>query len=152
MDYSTLPRKILNPRWLNVEKTHVMCEFSYEGGPVVTAAIMDTKEGNPDWAEIMSSFTQEEIDANTTNIIKNDQEKRLEQENKNKQRREEQKQTMKNEALFAAKLEAFEIEQVKNSKDRKLKTAIRKAQNIIEVSAYTTILLMNELNANAEAE
>lgn len=152
MDYSTLPRKILNPRWLNVEKTHVMCEFSYEGGPVVTAAIMDTKEGNPDWAEIMSSFTQEEIDANTTNIIKNDQEKRLEQENKNKQRREEQKQTMKNEALFAAKLEAFEIEQVKNSKNRKLKTSIRKAQSIIEVNAYTTILLMNELNANAEAE
>lgn len=152
MDYTTLPRKILNPRWLNVEKTHVMCEFSYEGGPVVTAAVMDTEEGNSDWKEIMSSFTQEEIDKNTTDFIANDQKKKSENEKLEKQRREEHHQTMKNEALFAAKLEAFEIEEVKNSKNRKLKTAIRKAQSIIEVNAYTTILLMNELNANTKAE
>ena len=38
MDYTNLPRKIQNPYWGNKEKTQVICEFSYEGGPILTAA------------------------------------------------------------------------------------------------------------------
>ena len=48
--------------------------------------------------------------------------------------------------LFSAKLEAFEIEEIKNSKNRKLKSRIRKAKNIMEVTAFTAALLISENN------
>ena len=62
MDYTRLPRTIQNPYWGNNSKTQVICEFNYEGGPIVTAAVSDTKEGNPDWKEIMEKWTIEDLD------------------------------------------------------------------------------------------
>ena len=44
------------------------------------------------------------------------------------------------------KLEAFEIEAIKNSTDRAAKALIRKSKSPMEVQAYTTILLMKELD------
>jgi hypothetical protein len=58
----------------------------------------------------------------------------------------------KQEVLFNYKLEAFEVEQIKNSKNTELKRMIRKSKSIIEVQAYATILIMKELeNATEEA-
>ena len=51
---------------------------------------------------------------------------------------------MKSDALFAAKLEAFEIEEVKNSKNRELKSKIRKAKTILEVTAFTAAVILKE--------
>ena len=51
---------------------------------------------------------------------------------------------MQQEQLFAAKLDAFEIDLIKGSKNRELKSKIRKAKNIMEVTAYTVILLQQE--------
>ena len=49
------------------------------------------------------------------------------------------------------KLEAFEIEAIKNSTDRASKAMIRKSKSVLEVQAYTTILLMKELeNVNKQ--
>jgi hypothetical protein len=56
---------------------------------------------------------------------------------------------MQQEQLFVAKLDAFEIDAVKNSKNRDLKSKIRKSKNFMEVTAYTVMLLMQE-EANAE--
>ena len=39
------------------------------------------------------------------------------------------------------KLEAFEIDEVKNSENRELKKKIRKAKTLLEVQAYTTMIL-----------
>jgi len=67
------------------------------------------------------------------------------QEEKVKDLREVQKQRSKSmEDLFTAKLQVFDIEEVKNSKNKKLRGKIRKSKNIYELNAYTTMLLMEE--------
>ena len=51
---------------------------------------------------------------------------------------------MKVDALFQAKLDAFEIDTIKNSKNRELKSRIRKAKTLIEVTAFASALIMLE--------
>lgn len=136
-----MEKTIRNPYWGNQEKTQVICEFVI-GNQVQQVAVMDTENGNPDWKEIFETFTEEEITANTERGLREREKRREEQ----KIAEEEAKERAKTDALFAIKLEAFEIEAIRNSKNRKLKSAIRKAQSMLEVSAYTTLLLMEELN------
>ena len=140
MDYTKLPRTIKNPYWNNQNKTHIMCEFHYEGGPIVTASVTDTKEGNPDWKEIMEKWSIEEIDKLTENDLK----EHVENKQKQKEHELDEMEKRKSEGLFSAKLEAFEIDLIKNSKDRVLKSRIRKAKNLIEVTAFAAALIMKE--------
>lgn len=53
-------------------------------------------------------------------------------------------ETVSSEDLFKVKLQVFEIEQVKDSKNRPLKAKIRKAKSLIEVLAYTSAILAAE--------
>lgn len=48
---------------------------------------------------------------------------------------------MSSEDLFKFKLAAFEIEEVKSSKNRELKAKVRKADNPLQVLAYTAALI-----------
>lgn len=60
--------------------------------------------------------------------------------------REQQKaKSKKLEELFSAKLEVFNIDTIKNSKNKTLRGKIRRSQNIYELNAYTVILLMEEM-------
>ena len=79
MDYIHLPRKIENPYWGNQEKTQVICEFNYEGGPVVTAAVSNTDDGNPDWKEIFEIWSQEQLDELTQKILDDENELKAKQ-------------------------------------------------------------------------
>ena len=140
MDYTHLPRTIKNPYWSNKEKTQIICEFSYEGGPTLTASVSDTDDGNPDWKEILDTFTLEEIDKTTNDYL--DQAKA--EHEKKKSFEKDEIERMKSDALFDAKLEAFEIEDIKNSKNRTFKSRIRKSKSIMEVTALTAALIMLE--------
>ena len=64
-----MKRTIKNPYWGNDQKTQVICEFHFENGPIQTAAVSQTKEGNPDWQEIFTKFTPEEIDKLTEGAL-----------------------------------------------------------------------------------
>lgn len=142
-----MKREIKFPYWSRDDRTQVICQFHYEDGAMLEASVMDTEEGNPDWKEIMETFTIEEIDE-TTNRMK---EEAVAQEEKKRKEDEERKERMKTDALFAMKLEAFEIPLVRESKNRELKAKIRKSRNAVEVNAYTTILLMEAMK-NEETE
>ena len=141
-----MKREIKYPYWSRDDKTQVVCQFHYEDGTMLEAAVMDTAEGNPDWKEIFETFTVEEIDT-TTNKMK---EERAELQQKAEFEEKEKLERMKTDTLFSAKLEAFEISLIRESKDRKLKSKIRKAQSLMEIQAYTTILLMRELESESE--
>ncbi len=140
MDYNHLPRKIEDPYWGNQNKTQVICKFNYIGGPIVTAAVSDTKEGNPDWQEIMSKWTISEIDKLTEAELKKDNEERQ----KHRENEKDMQARMKTDELFQAKLEAFEIEEIKMSQNRDLKSKIRKSKNMMEVTAYSAALIALE--------
>lgn len=140
-------RELKYPYWANDDKTQVCVQFVYEDGTLLEASVTDTEDGNPDWKEIFETFTVEEID-DITNRMK---EERVEHQKTKDKEKQEKEERFKTDTLFAMKLEAFEIPEVRNSKNKKLKSKIRKSQTHMEISAYTTILLMEEYN-NAEAE
>jgi len=132
-------RKIENPYWSNKDTKHVIAEFVYEDGKRQLASIMGD-ENNPDFKEIMELFTEDEIDANTKARL----DKRDEQIRRNRERQEVDRSRMQQETLFAAKLDAFEIPIIKTSTNRAAKAKIRKAKTLMEVTAYTIMLMMQE--------
>tara|TARA_Y200000002_G_C22668521_1_gene658989 strand:+ start:1000 stop:1416 length:417 start_codon:yes stop_codon:yes gene_type:complete len=135
-----MKRTIKNPYWGNNNKTQVICEFHYEDGPIQTAAITDTKEGNPDWKEVFDTFTVEEID----NLTEDARAEDAKEHEKRKEFEKDEIERIKSDALFDAKLEAFEIEDIKNSKNRAFKSRIRKSKSIMEVTALTAALIILE--------
>ena len=102
---------------------------------------------NPDFLEILESIGEEKINENT---IKRTEKKKAEAELL-EQKQIEHEKAKQLQVLFEAKIQAFEIEQIKNSTNRLLKSKLRKAQNLIEVNIYSMMIVMEEL-ANEESK
>lgn len=105
-----------------------------------------TEEENPDFLEVMKVIGEEKIDANTDARIKRNQERR--------KREEEVKKAEKQRALlaklFEEKIDVLEIDEIKNSKNRELKSKIRRAKSSIELQMYAIMLMMEETKENEE--
>jgi hypothetical protein len=140
-----MKREIKHPYWANTEKTQVICQFHYEDGRILEASVMDTEEGNPDWAEIMDTFGVEGIDKATEDFGNERREAKEQQEARAKEAAEREK----NDALFNIKLEVFEIPEIKDSTDREMKSRIRKAKTLTEVQIFASVLMMKELDNGA---
>jgi hypothetical protein len=136
-----MTRQIQNPRWANEEKTHIVADFVYKDGRILTASITQTDEGNPDWNEIMDTFGVTGVDENTSKDLDSREARKLEAI----ERRSQEDELAKKEALFLAKSEAFEIAMIRDSANKDLKTALRRATNLIEVQAYATLIIQEEL-------
>ena len=67
-------------------------------------------------------------------------------------REEEHNKARKLEKLFNYKLEAFEVEEIKNSKNRKLKAKLRRAKSKIEVDMYSIMILQEQLEAETDGK
>lgn len=144
-----------HPFWENYQKDRITAKLivKHEDGKETSSTATVSKydaQGNinPDFQEI--------IDQNTIEVIEKNSRER---EERHKKRREEGKrvekerdQARKLEALFNAKLEVFEIETIKNSKNRKLKAKIRKSKNQFEMMAYVAMLIKEEYDAEQSAE
>lgn len=140
-------RTITDVRWANDLKTQLFCKFRYDNGKEQDAFVSETKEGNPDWKEIMETFPIETIEKNTDRYL--DQLKISREQNLQNYR--ESQQNMKNEELFNIKLELFGIDEIKNSKNVKMKSRIRKAKTFGEAQVLASVLMMMEMqNANTE--
>ena len=145
---ATEGKKISDPYYADASSNLVVCDFIYEDGTSSTVSIGNTPKGekdNPDWKQVFKEFTHEEIKANTK--LKEDsfhanQAGKIAEEKANIDKG-------KNEALFAAKVDAFEIAEVKASKNRSVKSKIRKATNLVEIFAYSAAIILEE-NAKAD--
>ncbi|WJE88075.1 hypothetical protein YFHUAIHA_CDS0202 [Phage C48C1] len=67
-------------------------------------------------------------------------------------REDEHNKARKLEKLFNYKLEAFEVEEIKNSKNRKLKAKLRRAKSKIEVDMYSIMILQDQLEAETDGK
>ena len=141
----TSKKKYLNPYWSNKDNRHLIVTIEQPNGQNSLASIMDPDGTNPDMKAVLEQYTEEDIDANTQEGL----DRRNENIKRQMERRESQQARAKQEALFNCKLEAFEVEGIKNSKNTELKRMIRKSKSIMEVQAYATILLMRELENDA---
>lgn len=141
-------RSIKNPHWINNARTMLSAEFHYEDGRVISAVISDTDKGNPDLAEVMQNFSTEELEANTQRMIRKINDKK-EADRQMILAKEERK---KQEDLFAVKLKAFEIDAIKNSTNRSLKSKIRRAKSDYEVLAYAAAVILDLENTQQAAQ
>lgn len=137
--------KYIFPYWSNKDSKHLIVTLEYPNGTKATASVQDVDGKNPDYNAILEEFGEEQIDANTAEGVA----RRDDQIKKRLQRKESEAIRAKQEQLFGAKLEAFEITAVKESKNTNLKRLIRKAKTPMEVTAYTTILLMESMDEGA---
>jgi actin-related protein len=140
-------KEYLYPYWSNKENRHLIVTIRQPNGKESIASIQDTDGTNPDMKAVLEQYTEAEIDENTQKSL----DRRNENIKRQMERRESQAARAKQEGLFTAKLQAFEIDAIKNSKNVQLKRAIRKSKSIMEVQAYATILLMKEIENGEEA-
>lgn len=143
-----MKRTIVNPHWTNNARTILAVEFHYDDGRIVNAVISNADTSNPDLAEIKSNFTEKQLEDNTQVAIKKSNDTLA----KKKQEEEALAQRKFNEDLFAAKLKIFEIEMVKNSTNKKLKSQIRKSKSETEAMAWAAALLLSDFNASLQEE
>ena len=95
----------------------------------------------PKYKEVVAKVGQEKIDVNTT-----ERRKRKEMEKKTANiKREQAKRAEMLEKLFHMKLQAFEIPEIANSEDKKLRTKLRRSQNEVEMNAYAALIIGKEL-------
>ena len=138
-------KKYLNPYWSNKDNRHLIVTIEMPNGQHSMASIQDPEGTNPDMKAVLEQYTEDEIDANTQEGL----DRRNENIKRQMERRESQNARAKQEALFNCKLEAFEVDAIKNSKNTELKRMIRKSKSIMDVQAYATILMMKELENDA---
>jgi len=101
------------------------------------------KDGGPNelFDEVIGVLGEESVDKNTE-----DRKVRKSAEKEEGQQRDvEHARARKLEDLFNYKLEVFETEEIKNSKNRKLKSKLRRAKSKIEVQMYAMLLLQEIL-------
>jgi hypothetical protein len=144
-----ISRTYRNVTWANEAKdklnAQIIVNMDDGSSQIFDASISQVEGGNPDWDAIMEKFGVEAIDEATTTAIQERNVRREQRIADEEERRKKDDEFRKQEALFAMKLEAFEIEEVKNSTNRDLKARIRKSKTLLEVQSYTTILLLKEL-------
>lgn len=144
-----------NAFWETEEKEMLNCILEMEDDVGrVTRQVMKLRktdeEGkdNPDFIEVVEALGEELIDENTEERMSR---KKRESEEKKQQELEHAK-ARKLEQLFNYKLEAFEIDDIKNSKNRQLKSKLRRAKNRVEVDLYAIMIVMEEMKKREEEE
>ena len=95
----------------------------------------------PKYKEVVAKVGIEKIDKNTA-----ERREKKEMERKNAGIKQEQaKKTQQLERLFHMKLQAFEVPEIRDSEDKKLRTKLRRAQNEVEMNAYAALILGKEM-------
>ena len=147
---ATEAKTISNPHYSDDSQQIIVCDFIFEDGSSSTVSVANTppgEEDNPDWTQISNEFTDSEIKENTHRVIEDAQGVRA----TDIAALAEQQSTLKNETVFASKVEAFDMPEIKASKNRALKSKIRKATNLVEILAYSAAIILEENAKESEA-
>tara|TARA_R110002072_G_scaffold269348_1_gene428654 strand:+ start:1097 stop:1549 length:453 start_codon:yes stop_codon:yes gene_type:complete len=138
-----------HPFWENYQKDRITAKLiiNHSDGKTSssTATVSKyTRDGNltEDYELIIAQNGIEKIDRNT----KEREDRHRQRHEAEKRQQSESDQARKLEYLFNAKLEVFEIDAIKNSTNRKLKSKIRKSKNIYEMQAFLGLLVQEEYN------
>ena len=155
--------KIKDPVWANQLKDRIIYLSEYEDDSGAIHIVEDSvnmyPDGNgivhEDWQIIMTEFGVQQLDANLQAIA--ERQARLNAMGRPGPQLQEGEAdlVMKNreqEELFKAKLEAFEMDIVKNSNDRELKSKIRKATTKTQVYSYIALAMIKAEGEQPPAE
>lgn len=137
-----------NSFWHNEEKEvaeAILLITDSEGreiSQVLTVRKFDAEgEINPDWTELMEQVGEEKIDQNTEERrIRKAQEREVEE-----QERKANQKARDLEELFDAKIKILEIEEIKNTQNKTLKSKLRRSKSILEMNVYAQLIMMEEI-------
>jgi len=138
-----------NAFWESEDKSQLNCilEMEDDVGRKTRQVMLlkrTDKEGNPnpDFDEVVEALGEDTINKETEDRV----ERKKAEKEENIQRDKEHAKARKLEKLFNYKLEAFEVEEIKNSTNRKLKAKLRRAKSRIEVDMWSIMILQESLN------
>jgi hypothetical protein len=96
---------------------------------------------NPDFEELLDQIGADVIDSNTEER----KERKAKEKEEDVQRRKAESQAKELEKLFDSKIKMLEIEQIANTKNKELKSKLRRAKNVVELNIYAQLIMMEEL-------
>ena len=109
-------------------------------GPTDTHQIHNTKEHEAAWYWVHKLVGQEAIHRNTKKEIDRLDKMRKKEEVADKDRMHK----MDQEKLFQAKIDAFEMDVIRNTSNREMKSKIRRSKSIMELTAYVGAIIALE--------
>ena len=144
-----------NAFWETEEKKELNCilELEDDVGRVTRQQMFlhrHDKDGSENelFNEVIDALGEDAVDRETTDRVV----RKKAQVEEEKIREDEHQKARKLEKLFNYKLEAFEVEEIKNSKNRKLKAKLRRAKSRIEVDMWSIMILQDQLEAENDGK
>ena len=132
----------VNAKWLIPEKKEQIDVIVISDNGVKQRMIIPRDESNSDYKNLLLTTSLDEIEKNTEEALRIFREEKAFKD----QVAAEKDQRKIGEELFLAKLEAFEMDEIKNTTDKDLKRKIRKSKNKTEILVNTIIGVINERN------
>jgi len=129
--------------WDTPNKSVLNCISEQEEGNKKIRQVHKLTQTDPLYKECVDTLTVEHIDENT----KKRNNRKLEEGKKREELKKSQEKAKKMEQLFNYKLETFEVEEIKLSQNRELKSKLRRAKSIPEVNLWALKILDDYLNS-----
>lgn len=134
--------KIIEAIWVSLErKDQVAILLEREDG-TRTSVKADAVDTDENWLILNSVFNKDDI---TNFSEKRRADQRREHRNRVRKNDDQQKTNTLLKNLFEAKLEAFEIPEIKQSTNKALRSRIRRSKSLVELYAITSHLVGLEL-------
>jgi len=137
--------EIINAYYINnaQDMMEVQYKLPEEGDAIFVAQTPKDDKEDSLWQMVRKVYSNDLLLQNTYDHITEIDEKRQRKEKTIKSLAVEKE----NDRLFKAKLEAFELEEIKSSKNRTMKSKIRKAESVNQVYIYAGALIaIEEIN------
>ena len=134
--------------WETPTKELLNCISEHKEGFKDVRQVHKLKRGDPLFDECVEALTEKHIDVNTDRRVN----KKFKEQEAKRQVELNKRKAHKLEQLFNYKLETFEIEDIKESKNRILKSKLRRSKSIPEVNLYAIMILQDKLENDKETE
>jgi len=134
--------------WETPSKELLNCISEHKEGFKDVRQVHKLKRGDPLFDECVKALTEKHIDVNTDRRVN----KKFKEQEQQRQLELNRRKAEKLEQLFNYKLETFEVEDIKESKNRILKSKLRRSKSIPEVNLYAIMILQDKLENDKETE
>lgn len=134
--------------WETPTKELLNCISEHKEGFKDVRQVHKLKRGDPLFDECVEALTEKHINVNTDRRVN----KKFKEQERQRQLEISNRKAQKLEQLFNYKLETFEVEDIKESKNRILKSKLRRSKSIPEVNLYAIMILQDKLENDKETE
>ena len=132
--------------WETPSKELLNCISEHKEGFKDVRQVHKLKRDDPLFDECVEALTEKHINVNTDRRV----DKKFKEQEQKRQLELNRRKAQKLEQLFNYKLETFEVEDIKESRNRILKSKLRRSKSIPEVNLYAMMILQDKLENETE--